>query len=279
MPEPRPALPLALPPMRRGPVRWGRVLAALGRVAVMNAAAYRASFVVDVLVGAFTSVGVLLPLVFVYDHAATIAGWTLHEALLVTGFFLVLQGLVGMLVEPNLSAVIEGVRSGALDYLVLKPVDAQLVSSLQRVAPAKAWDVLAGLALLAWALAHLPAPPALGVLSALGLLLAGVAAMYGVWLLVICTSFWFVRVDNLRFLLGAVLDAGRWPVGIYRGWVRLLLTVVVPVAVVTSFPAMALLGRADPWLVAHALLVAALLLVASRVTWRLALRRYASASS
>ncbi|MCK6502061.1 ABC-2 family transporter protein [Myxococcota bacterium] len=268
-----------LPAMRRGPARWISVLAALGRVALMNAAAYRASFVVDVLVGAVASVGVVLPLLFVYEHAGSVAGWTLHQALLVTAFFLVLQGLVGLLVEPNLGAVVEGVRSGSLDYLVLKPVDAQLVASLQRVAPAKAWDVLAGLVVGAWALAHLPPPTWQGALLALGLLLAGLAAIYGVWVLVICTSFWFVRVDNLRFLLTAALDAGRWPVGVYRGWVRLLLTVVVPVALVTSFPAMALLGTARPGTVLHALVVAGGLLWASRLTWRGALRHYTSASS
>jgi len=255
------------------------VLGALLRVAFMTAAAYRASFLVDVGVGAMTSVGVLLPLVFVYDHAAVIGGWTFHEALLVTGFFLLLQGLSGMLIEPNLSAVVEGVRTGALDYLVLKPVDAQLVASLQRIAPAKVWDLLAGGAVLAYGLHHLPAPSALGVLEAAGLLLAGLGAMYGLWILVICTSFWFVRVDNLRFLLSSVLDTGRWPVGIYQGWLRLVLTVVVPVAVVTSFPAMALLHRAQPVLVLQAAAVAVTLLGLSRLTWRLALRHYTSASS
>lgn len=259
--------------------RFLRVLAALLRVALMTAAAYRASFLVDLLVGAFSSVALVLPLVFVYDHATTVAGWTLHEALLVTAFFLFLQGLVGTFVEPNLAAVVEGIRKGSLDYLVLKPVDAQLVASFQRIAPAKAWDLLAGAFVGAWALAALPAPAPLDALGALGLLACGVAAIYGLWILVICTSFWFVRVDNLRFLLNAVMDTGRWPVAIYKGWLRLFLTVVVPVAVVTSFPAMALLGNLEGGLVLHAAAVAAGLLVISRLTWKLALRHYTSASS
>ena len=261
------------------PGRALRVLAALLRVAFMTTAAYRASFLVDVTVGAIASVGVVLPLVFVYAHSSSISGWSFPEALLVTAFFLLLQGLVGMLVEPNLGAVVEGVRSGALDYLVLKPVDAQLVASLQRIAPAKAWDVLAGLGLLLYAQGQLPAFSPSAILAAAALLLCGLAAMYGLWILVVCTSFWFVRVDNLRFLLSSVLDAGRWPVSVYRGWVRLVLTVFVPVAVVTSFPALALLGRLDGALVLQAVAVALGLLGLSRLTWTLALRRYTSASS
>lgn len=261
------------------PQRSLTILAALIRVALMTAAAYRASFLVDLLVGAVSSVALVLPLVFVYDHATTVAGWSFHEALLVTAFFLVLQGLVGTFVEPNLSAVVEGIRKGSLDYLVLKPVDAQLVASFQRIAPAKAWDLLAGAVVAAWAFTALPLPTPGEALLALGLLACGVAAIYGLWVLVICTSFWFVRVDNLRFLLNAVMDTGRWPVDIYRGWLRMVLTVVVPVAVVTSFPAMALLGRPQAGLLLHAGAVAAGLLVLSRAAWKLALRHYTSASS
>ena len=260
-------------------VRSVRVIMALLRVALMNAAQYRASFVVDLLTGAISSVGVILPLIFVFDHTADLGGWSFDESLLVTGFFLLLQGLVGFAVEPNLSAVVEGVRSGALDYLVLKPVDAQLAASLQRVAPAKAWDIFAGGGVTAWGLAHLPTPSAGQFLTAGALLALGLLATYGLWVLVICTSFWFVRVDNLRFLLTAVLDAGRWPVGIYRGWVRLVLTVVIPVAVVTSFPALALIGRLNPTLVVQAAGVCVALLVASRLSWLAALRHYTSASS
>lgn len=261
-------------------LRLGRVLAALLRVALMNAAAWRASFLVEFLVGASSSVAVVLPLLFVYRHAEQVAGWSLPEALLVTAFFLILQGLVGLLIEPNLSAVVEGVRTGALDYLVLKPVDAMLVSSLQRVAPAKAWDVLAGVGLLLWSLLQLPALPGpASVFLAALLFLAGLVAVYAIWILVICTSFWFVRVDNLRFLLGAALDAGRWPVDVYKGWLRMLLTVVVPVALVTSFPVLALRGEANVSMLLQAFGASAVLLLAARRTWLAALRHYTSASS
>lgn len=256
-----------------------RLVGALARVALMNAAQYRASFIVDLVTGAGGTVGIVLPLLFVYNHAEQVAGWSFHESLLVTGFFLLLEGTVGLAVEPNLSAVVEGVRSGSLDYLVLKPVDAQLVASMQRIAPAKIWDLLAGIGVIAWGQSALPTPSVGGAIVAAVLLAVGLLATYALWILIICTSFWFVRVDNLRYLLSAVLDAGRWPLTVYRGWVRLFLTVVIPVAAVTSYPALALLGRLEPWLAWQGIGVALALLIISRVTWRLALSRYTSASS
>ena len=256
-----------------------RLIAALARVALMNAAQYRASFLVDLVTGAVSTVGIVLPLALVYNHTERIAGWSFHESLLVTGFFLLLQGAVGLAVEPNLSAIVEGVRSGALDYLVLKPVDAQLVASMQRIAPAKIWHLLAGVGVVLWGLSALPSPSLVASLTAVVLFVVGLFATYALWVLVICTSFWFVKVDNLSYLLVAVVDAGRWPVTVYKGWVRLFLTVVIPVAMVTSYPALALLGRLGPWLAVQGVVVAIVLLVISRVAWLFALSRYTSASS
>jgi ABC-2 type transport system permease protein len=247
------------------------------RTALAGAVQYRASFLLDATTGLGGAMAVVLPIAFVYGHAPSIAGWSRPEALLVTGFFLVLQGFVGVVLEPNFAALVDAIRRGTLDFVLLKPVDSQLVVSLQRLSPQRAWDVIAGVAVLATALHDLPTPGPGATLAAAGLFAAGALATYGLYLAVVCTSFWFVRVDNLRFLLAGVLDAGRWPLGVYRGWVRTLLTVVVPVVLVTSTPALALRGRIGPELVTQALLVATGMLIGSRWLWRVAVRRYGSA--
>ena len=81
-------------------MRSGLILA-LVRVALMTALQYRASFLLEFFVGVGTTASVVLPLVFVFDHTASVAGWSLHASLLVAAFFLVLQAMVGGLVEPK----------------------------------------------------------------------------------------------------------------------------------------------------------------------------------
>jgi len=255
------------------------VVGALLRCAAMNALQYRASFLFEFGVSAVNVLAVVLPLWTIYGRWEQVAGWSFAEALLVTAFFQLLSAVMGGLVEPNLGAVVEGVRNGQLDYLLVKPVDAQLVASLHRVDPAQLWNGIGAVVVGGYALSQLPTPSPAGVFAAAGLCLAGFAAMYSIWILVICLSFWFVKVDNLRYLLGAVTDAGRWPVDVYRGLARVFLTVVVPVALVTSWPAMALTGRMDGALSAQAGAVALVLLGVSRLGWLAALRRYSSASS
>ncbi len=94
--------------------------------------------------------------------------------------------------------------------------------------------------------------------------------MYGLWIMCAALAFWVVRLDNLMYLLGAIFDTARWPVAVFPGVWRIFFTFVIPVAVMTTFPAMALLGvlqlRAD-----HAgapSIGAAALLGISRLVWR-----------
>ena len=54
-----------------------------------------------------------------------------------------------------------------------------------------------------------------------------------------------MRLDNLMYLLGSIFDVARWPVQVFQGAWRFVFTFVIPVAVMTTFPAMALLGKLD----------------------------------
>jgi len=61
-------------------------------------------------------------------------------------------------------------------------------------------------------------------------------------------------------------------VSFYRGRVRVALTVVLPLAFMTTFPAQALLGRQDWWLALVSIALAA-------PSWRIALPHYTGASA
>jgi ABC-2 type transport system permease protein len=92
-------------------------------------------------------------------------------------------------------------------------------------------------------------------------------------------AFWFVRVDNITELFYGFYEAGRFPITVYRGWVRGLLTFVVPIAFITTFPASALLGRSDSSDLAWGIGLAVFMFLAATRFWNFALRHYSSASS
>jgi ABC-2 type transport system permease protein len=76
-----------------------------------------------------------------------------------------------------------------------------------------------------------------------------------------------------------VYEAGRWPVGIYPGWLRLMLTFIVPVAFAITVPAEAMTGRLTWPVLLGAVALAVAMLVGSRLFWRLGVRHYSGASS
>ncbi len=143
----------------------------------------------------------------------------------------------------------------------------------------RAIDVLAGVGILVWGFVEIGQRPGLlAIATALLLMLGAMAVMYSLWIL-IAAAFWVVRLDNLTYLLGAIFDAARWPVQVFRGAWRVIFTVVIPLALMTTYPAMALHGVLSATTVAACLAGSALFFALSRSVWRLALRGYTSASS
>ena len=117
------------------------------------------------------------------------------------------------------------------------------------------------------------------LLAAALLLLSSALILYALWFVVAASAIWFVKTWNATEVLRTALSAGRYPISAYPPALRLLFTVVLPVAFLTTVPAEALLGRLLlPWALAS-LAVAALALAISRAFWRFALRFYTSASS
>ncbi len=264
-------------------MRRGRVLRAVGaslRVALMTALQYRASFLGEAAVAVFWLAWTIAPLFVLFQFDTSFSGWSRTEAIIVVGFFTTLTGLLDAFIDPNLSAVVEHIRLGTFDFLLLKPIDTQLLVSVHRTAPAKLPHVFIGLAVAAYGAASLEAPPDLVSIGAAALLLfSGAAILHSLWTLVVSLSFKLVRVDNLSFLLRAVIDAGRWPLAFYPVGVRVVLTFIVPVGLMTTYPALALRGLLDVEALVTALAVAAAFTTAARWQWRRAIRHYASASS
>ena len=92
-------------------------------------------------------------------------------------------------------------------------------------------------------------------------------------------SFWFGRIASFLMIFSDLYEAARWPIGIYPGWLRMLLTFVVPVAIAVTVPAEALVGRLTGDRVMLALGVAAGALAVARLVWIRGLRHYSGASA
>ena len=264
-------------------MRGRRYLGLLGvqlKASLLLAMQYRADFLLDAAIEVFWALTALVPLVVVFGVRRTIAGWTFGEALLVIAWFTLLQAVLEGAINPSLTAVVEHVRKGTLDFVLLKPADAQFLLSTSRVLPWRTVNVATAALMFVWAfrlIGH--GPSALGVAAAVVLGVVACALLYAFWILTVSAAFYVVRIDNLTYLFTSVFDAARWPASVFRGGVRFLFTFVVPLAVMTTFPAQALLGTLSLASGAAAVAGAVFFLGVSRAVWVGAISRYTSASS
>ena len=250
------------------------------RVGVQNELQYRVNFVLS-LVQSLVAVGTSLAvLALVFLHTDDLRGWSGDELVVVMGVFVLMGGVIRSVIQPNMQQLMVDVQKGTLDGLLTKPVDSQLLVSLRKFDIWQAVDVLVGAALVVVGLARLGRPVgALAVVAFVVALVLGAVAFYCVWLLLTVTAFWIVRVDVLVELFDGLYQAGRWPVTIYPGWLRLGVTFLLPLAFAITVPAAALTRGISGWLLLGAIAFTAVLFTVTRLVWRYALRHYTGASA
>lgn len=88
-----------------------------------------------------------------------------------------------------------------------------------------------------------------------------------------------LEIDHTVMIYRDLTSLGRLPVDIYREPLRSILTLLIPVGIMVTLPAKALMGLVSPVGVAASLLGGVLAVILALKFWRFALTKYASASS
>ncbi len=250
------------------------------RASLATAMQYRADFLIDGVISLWWMLWTLVPLTIVFGTQQTVAGWSFPEALVVAAWFTLLRGVIEGVINPSLVAIADHIRMGTLDFVLVKPADAQFLVSTSKFAPWKVFDVVAAVVMAVIAFTKLGRAPApVDVVASLVLLGAGVMILYSIWILAVSAAFWVVKLDNLAFLFSSIFDAARWPLDVFRGAWKILFTFVIPLGLMTTYPARALLGTLAPASAAIAFGGALVFGALARFVWTRALANYTSASS
>lgn len=263
-------------------MRYLRLVGRFARASVQDELAHRTNFWISLLHSLLNLGTGVLAVVVLFGRVETIRGWDLPSTLALLGVYLTMSALRGLFIGPSLEALagMDGeVWTGQLDFSLLRPVDVQFLASFRHWRPLALIDLALGLGVLGAAMVQLEQSLTLARLAAfLITLAAGVTILYALLLAFAGLVFW-----SPGFLFTWVFDSlfqmARYPVGLYPGWLRLVLTWVVPVGVMTTIPAQALAGGLSVGISAGVVALAIVLLVGASAVFRIGLRRYASASS
>ena len=250
------------------------------RLGMLNELQYRANFFVAVFQSLLSVAVGLVVLALVYSHTTTLNGWTQSELLVILGVQILLGGVIHATIQPNMERLTGEVQDGKLDFALTKPADAQLIVSVRELQLWQLVEVVSGAIVIGVGTTRIQTSFGLGhALAFVGLLLVGAVLLYCFWLILATGSFWIVAMWFLSELFEGMYQVGRWPIGVYPGWLRYSMTYLVPIGFAVTVPAQAMTGRLQ-WLTVVILLSFAVALCAfTRWFWRFGLRRYSGASA
>lgn len=171
------------------------------------------------------------------------------------------------------------VYEGGFDFTLLKPATTQFLVSFRNWRPWAFGDLILSLVVLGVALAELGEQLSLsGTATFLVALAVSATIVYAILLLLASGIFWYQGVP-LMWIFDSLFQMGRYPVGIYPGWLKLTLTWILPIQFITTVPAEALTGQVSAATLLGGIALAVGLLVVASAFFRISLRRYSSASS
>ena len=215
----------------------------------------------------------------IFDHTDSLAGYSLDETVL---FFLTfnLVDITAQVFFRGIYGARRAVVEGDLDYYLIQPVSPLMRMAASTVDFLDILTLLPVLALLGLTAGRLPTGVDLPNLGAYLILTAnGVAIALAFHIAVAAIAVRTQELENTIWIYRDLMFLGKFPVDIYSAPMRAALTFLVPIGVMTSFPAKALLGTLSGAWAAYALVLAATAMTTSLWFWRDALSRYTSVSS
>lgn len=258
--------------------KYGRIWARTASMAMQAQLTYR--------LGSFGFLlGKMIRLVFffafvaaVFSHVESVAGYSLVE----TALFFLTFNVVDMLAQIFFRGVYgarRAVSEGDFDFYLIQPCSPLWRMVCSNVDFLDILTLLPVLAMIAVVFARLPSLgwaryAAYAVLTA-----NGVALVFAIHVAVAALTVRTQELENAIWIYRDVMFMGRFPVDVYARPVRWALTFGIPIAVMTTFPAKALLGLLAPSWAAYSFALTAAALAASLRFWRSSVGRYTSSSS
>ncbi len=265
-------------------LRYFRLLGAMGRYALARELAFRGNFLAKVSVEVLW-LGIMIAFYeTLFGRTGSIAGWDKQQYLFFVGCYFALNGLIETLFLENFDGFSELIRTGDLDFLLVRPIDEQFLISLRRIDWSTAPNVLMGAIVMAFALVnmHWQFDPA-RFAAFLAMFACGTAIAYAFMLMLTSVSVWLVRNQSLMEMWWLFSSLARYPKEIFsKTWadpIGKFFTYAVPILLVANVPAQTMVKSLDWRILAYTVAATVVLLWISRRFFQKALRSYRSASS
>jgi len=264
--------------------RYLRAFGCIARYCLLRDMMFRGNFLLLTL---SDLLWLILQIIFfeaIYLHTDSIAGWDQHQMLILIGTVFMVRGLFDVFFLANITQFAELIRTGHLDFVLVKPIHPQFLISLGRVNYTSVGKLVLAAIVCVYAVLQLNTPVTIPMVALyLALLLLGTLMAYALLLMMSSLSIWWIRNQGVMELWFYVLSLSRYPADIYRpaagGLLSFALTFIVPVLILANVPAHSLALGPQWYLIGYMFLSTIVLMTLAHRVLKASLNHYRSASS
>lgn len=218
----------------------------------------------------------LIFIFIVFQNTKNIAGWNFEQILLLYGVTRISIGIQGYCFDSLYDIGPKYIRNGEFDKILLRPVH-PLISiigaSREFISIA---DFFIGIGLTIYMLYKLAIPiTALLIIKILFFSIVGALIIGAILTIFSISSFWTYRSNEVIWSFYRMYTFTEYPINIYNGFIKVLITVILPFAFVAYYPTMNYLGLNSYMIYLSPIIATILWLIAIKL-WNFALNKYRS---
>lgn len=222
---------------------WFKIYLHGMKTALASRMAYRGDFIMSMLIMMVVELFGPLITLLIYHNGASFPGWQRHEVLLLQGVFLLSRGISFPFFMGMVWNTIRRVQEGTYDLLLIKPRSILQMSIITAFDSEDLGKLIGGMLLFLYALKSVPQLPLVNWVSFLLLFIFSLVTMFAFGLFM--SGLGIVWIGNYRIyeIFMSVMDFGLYPRSIFTKMFQTLITWVIPISLLGSLPASALLGK------------------------------------
>jgi ABC-2 type transport system permease protein len=241
---------------------------------------FKANFLVRLFTEMMWLVMQFIYIQVMYGQTGDIAGWSKWDMVVLMGTNHVITQLFEGFFYDNCVRLTDQIRQGDLDFNLIKPINTQFLVSIRYTDYASIGNSTIGLVIILFAMGKLGISVSLGgaVLFA-ALIINSILIYYSILFVLSVWTFWIGRSNNLLELYWQFGQFSRYPGEIYPWLMRRLLMTLMPMLIVSNFPAGILIHKLENGWVFYGLAIGLSFFAFSIWIWQRGLMRYRSASS
>jgi ABC-2 type transport system permease protein len=246
--------------------------------AFTQASSFRLSFFLIILMDLFFYFSSLASMSFILDHVNSIGPWNREQLMFFISFMLTINWLHMTFVSESFWMFGDHIRTGSLDFLILKPIHSIFSVFFRHFRPATIlngtvaifflikYGTACNLSLLSWIILPI-------------VLLLGFALLVILEIIISVAMFWLVEGLGINFLRMQLQQLSRWPDFIYAYLTRKILTLGIPLLLIGSGPVKFLLDFKNYELLFLLIVFIAVSWYFMLLFWNIGLKKYDSPSS